>query len=95
VILFYSAFPQVFGKIRQSDHYDSQADHIPGIDSAVKHSGNDSGKRQAHNGSDYENRKRIHFKIPALILIISVRACRLETNPYMRSRMASIPGFSS
>jgi hypothetical protein len=77
VNLFCSAFSQVFGKIRQPDHYDSQADDIPGIDSAVKHSGNNRGKRQAHNGSDYENRNRIHFNIPALILIISVDTCRL------------------
>jgi len=55
VILFCFAFPQVFHKIRQTDHYGSQAHHIPGIDPTVKHSGNDSGKRQAHNGSDYEN----------------------------------------
>jgi len=95
VILFCSAFPQIFRKIRQSDQYGSQTHHIPGIDPAVKHAGHDSGKRQAHNGSDYKNRKRLHFKIPASILIISFGACRLKINPYMRSRMASIPGFSS
>jgi hypothetical protein len=52
--VFFS-FPQVFRKIRQSDQYDSQAHHIPGIDPAVKHAGNDSGKRQAHSSSDYED----------------------------------------
>ncbi len=55
VILFCFAVPQVFRKIRQPDHYDSQAHDIPKIDPAVKHSGSDSGKRQTHNGSDYEN----------------------------------------
>jgi hypothetical protein len=55
VILFCFALPQVFRKIRQSDQYDSEAHDIPRIDSAVKHASNDSGKRQAHNGSDYEN----------------------------------------
>jgi hypothetical protein len=49
------SFPQVFRKIRQPDQYGSQAHHIPGIDSAVKHAGNDSSKRQAHNSSDYED----------------------------------------
>jgi hypothetical protein len=93
VILFCSAFSQVFSQIGQSDQYGSQADHIPGIDPAIKHAGNDSGKRQAHKGPDYENRKLAHFKIPALVLIISVDACKVETNNYMRSRRASIPGF--
>jgi hypothetical protein len=55
VILFCSAFPQILRKIRQSDHYASQAHDIPRIDPAVKHSGNDSGKRQTHNDSDYED----------------------------------------
>jgi hypothetical protein len=54
VILFF-AFSQVFRKIRQSNQYGGQAHYISGFDTAVKHAGNDSGKRQAHNGSDYEN----------------------------------------
>ena len=54
-LYFFFALPQVFRKIRQPDQYSSQAHHVPGFDSAVKHAGNDSGKRQAHNSSDYED----------------------------------------
>ncbi len=49
------SFSQILRKIRQPDHYDRQAHDIHIIDPAVKHSGNDSGKRQTHKGSDYEN----------------------------------------
>jgi hypothetical protein len=49
------SFSQVFRKIRQSHQNNGQARYVYGINPAVEHSRNDSGKRQADKGSDYEN----------------------------------------